>query len=227
MVRVYWHSARRAASCRYGAALHDWALDARARRARAHVRSAGGADPRRCAGVPGIAPQPALRAAGPAGSLPAFGVDYLWLPALGGHRRRPPGAPPSPWRVEAFAAYAEHMRSPEFRGGIRRAHGRAGRAPDRGHVRRGVPYRCHRRLIPDWAALHDVEVVHLIDERRSERHHVTPFARRDGDDVVYEADAQLDLPIGSAGPSPRPSPRQAGRGADWQIEEGAGARARS
>ena len=57
------------------------------------------------------------------------------------------------------------------------------------------PYRCHRRLISDWVELHGVEVVHLIDERRRERHQVTPFARRAGDDVVYEADAQLALPI--------------------------------
>ena len=63
-------------------------------------------------------------------------------------------------------------------------------------MREASPYRCHRRLISDWAELHGIEVVHLIDEGRTERHHVTAFARRDGDDVVYEVSPQLDLPIG-------------------------------
>jgi uncharacterized protein (DUF488 family) len=57
------------------------------------------------------------------------------------------------------------------------------------------PYRCHRRLISDWAALHGIEVVHLLDEDRRERHQVTAFARRDGDHVLYESGAQLELPI--------------------------------
>ena len=58
------------------------------------------------------------------------------------------------------------------------------------------PYRCHRRLISDWAELHGIEVVHLRDERRRERHHVTPFAHRAGDDVVYGTDGgQLPLTV--------------------------------
>ena len=129
-------------------------------------------------------------------SLPALGIDYLWLPALGGRRRRPAGAPPSPWRVEAFAAYAEHMRSPEFRAGFAELMAALAARPTAVMCAEASPYRCHRRLISDWSELHDIEVVHLIDKGRSERHHVTPFARRDGDDVVYETGAQLDLPIG-------------------------------
>jgi hypothetical protein len=58
------------------------------------------------------------------------------------------------------------------------------------------PYRCHRRLISDWAELHGIEVVRLLDERRRERHHLTPFARRSGDDIVYETEgAQLSLAV--------------------------------
>src|SRR4051812_42011212 len=53
-------------------------------------------------------------------TLPARGIDYLWLAALGGHRRRPADAPPSPWQVAAFAAYADHMRTAEFREGFTR-----------------------------------------------------------------------------------------------------------
>jgi uncharacterized protein (DUF488 family) len=129
-------------------------------------------------------------------SLPAHGIEYLWLPALGGHRRRAAGAPPSPWQVEAFAAYAEHMTTPEFRSGLDELMVSLAARPTAIMCAEASPYRCHRRLISDWAELHGIEVRHLFDDRRSERHHVTAFARRAGDDVVYEAGPQLELPIG-------------------------------
>lgn len=131
-------------------------------------------------------------------SLPARGIDYLWLGALGGHRRRAVDAPPSPWQVPAFAAYADHMRTAEFRDGFTRLLAAAANRPTAIMCAEASPYRCHRRLISDWAELHGIEVVHLLGERRHERHKVTPFARHAGDGgVVYEeADPQLALPLG-------------------------------
>jgi uncharacterized protein (DUF488 family) len=129
-------------------------------------------------------------------SLPARGIDYHWLPALGGRRRREKGAAPSAWRVEAFAAYAEYMRGAEFRAGVDALVTLAASRPTAIMCAEASPYRCHRRLISDWAELHGIEVVHLIDAQRSERHHVTAFALRAGDDVVYEAGPQLTLPLG-------------------------------
>jgi uncharacterized protein (DUF488 family) len=129
-------------------------------------------------------------------SLPAHGIEYLWLSALGGHRRRAAGAPPSPWQVDAFAAYAEHMTTPEFRAGLDALMMSLAVRPTAIMCAEASPYRCHRRLISDWMELHGIEVMHLFDERRSERHHVTAFARRAGDDVAYEAGPQLELPIG-------------------------------
>jgi uncharacterized protein (DUF488 family) len=131
-------------------------------------------------------------------SLPASGIDYLWLPALGGHRRRGADAPPSPWHVEAFAAYADHMRSPEFHVGIEHLLTVLADRPTAIMCAEASPYRCHRRLISDWAELHGIDVVHLIDDRRSEPHHVTDFARRAGESVVYvhQPGSQLALPLG-------------------------------
>ena len=50
-----------------------------------------------------------------AAALREAGIAYEHAPALGGRRRRAPDAPPSPWRNEGFAAYADHMTTPEFR----------------------------------------------------------------------------------------------------------------
>jgi uncharacterized protein (DUF488 family) len=129
-----------------------------------------------------------------ADSLPAQGMRYLWIPELGGRRRRARGAAPSPWRVEAFAAYAEHMNSAEFRVGFARLIEALGEGPTAIMCAETSPYRCHRRLISDFAELHGIEVMHLLDERRRERHRLTPFATRVADDVVYELREQLALP---------------------------------
>jgi uncharacterized protein (DUF488 family) len=128
--------------------------------------------------------------------LPAHGIRYLWIPELGGRRRRARDAPPSVWRVAAFAAYAEHMNSLEFRRGFEELLGAIAAGPTAIMCAEASPYRCHRRLISDWAELHGIEVQHIFDERRRERHHLTPFAARAGDDVVYQAGDQLALPLG-------------------------------
>jgi uncharacterized protein (DUF488 family) len=127
-------------------------------------------------------------------ALPAEGIGYRWIPALGGRRRRARDAPPSAWRVDAFAAYADHMRSAEFRAGLDQLFAAMASGPTAIMCAEASPYRCHRRLISDWAELHGIEVLHILDERRCERHQLTPFARRDGDDVVYEPSGQLELP---------------------------------
>jgi uncharacterized protein (DUF488 family) len=128
-------------------------------------------------------------------TLPAHGIRYLWVPELGGRRRRPRDAPPSAWQVEAFAAYADHTRSDEFRVGFGLVLELMAGAPTALMCAEGSPYHCHRRLIADWAELHGIEVAHLFDDQRRERHHVTPFARRVGDDVVYESGGQLELSL--------------------------------
>jgi uncharacterized protein (DUF488 family) len=129
-------------------------------------------------------------------TLPPRGLRYQWIPALGGRRHRPREAPPSAWRVAGFAAYAEHMRGPEFHAGFDELVAAMARGPTAIMCAEASPYRCHRRLISDWAELHGIEVMHILDEHRCERHRVTPFARRAGDDVVYEPGGQLALPLG-------------------------------
>jgi uncharacterized protein (DUF488 family) len=120
-------------------------------------------------------------------------IDYEWLPALGGRRSRGKDAPPSAWRVPAFAGYADYMLTPEFRAAIVPLMATARREPTAIMCAEAVPYQCHRRLISDWVALHGMEVTHILDVGRSEPHRVTEFARLDGDDVRYDRGVQLEL----------------------------------
>jgi uncharacterized protein (DUF488 family) len=134
-------------------------------------------------------------------SLVGAGIEYDWRPDLGGRRSRPRSAPPSPWRVPAFAAYADYMRSDEFRRSIRAVLAEAQRVPAAIMCAEAFPYQCHRRLISDWVVLHGTPVVHLLDLTRQEAHRVTDFARADGEDVRYEL-TQLTLATGTEPPPP-------------------------
>ncbi len=127
--------------------------------------------------------------------LAAGGIAYQWCPQLGGRRSRAKDAPPSAWRVEAFAAYADYMTTVEFRAAIEAVVETAERGETAIMCAEAVPYQCHRRLISDWVVLHGRPVMHILDARRREPHRVTEFARLDGEQVRYDAGVQLGLDI--------------------------------
>src|SRR5262249_49852450 len=51
-------------------------------------------------------------------SLPAAGLRYDWLPALGGRRPVRPDSPHVAWREAGFRGYADHMETAEFAEGL-------------------------------------------------------------------------------------------------------------
>jgi len=121
-----------------------------------------------------------------AASLAPRGVAYAWLPALGGRRDARPDSPHVAWRNTQFRGYADHMDSAEFRDGLGALLGLA-----EGHraaimCAEAVPWRCHRQLVADTLVARGVEVLHVTGRGKAERHRLTPFARMDGDHIVYD-----------------------------------------
>jgi len=121
-----------------------------------------------------------------AASLAARGVAYSWLPALGGRRGGRPDSPHVAWRSAAFRGYADHMDGDEFREGLD-----ALLALAEGHrvavmCAEAVPWRCHRQLIADALVVRGVEVRHVTGRGEAQPHRLTPFARVDGDRIVYD-----------------------------------------
>jgi uncharacterized protein (DUF488 family) len=139
-----------------------------------------------------------------AAALRAAGVEYRWLVDLGGRRSRARGAPPSAWRVAAFAAYGDHVNTPPFRAAAAELLALAASSPTAVMCAEAFPYQCHRRLISDFAELYGTPVEHILTSSRRERHRVTPFARRVGDEVRYDPEAaQPELPlVGPTGGAP-------------------------
>ena len=114
---------------------------------------------------PGLRRSPHFARQSLAQTLPEHGIGYVWIPELGGRRRRARDAPPSAWQVEAFAAYADHLRSTEFRAGFDRVLEMMAARPTAimcARLRRIVATDVDLR----WAELHGVEVVHIVGEHR-------------------------------------------------------------
>ena len=85
-------------------------------------------------------------------SLTAAGIAYTHAPALGGRRRPRPGAPPTAWRNEGFAGYADYMTTPAFREAIDVLLAAAAEHPTAIMCSEAVPWRCHRSMISDAVA---------------------------------------------------------------------------
>jgi uncharacterized protein (DUF488 family) len=131
--------------------------------------------------------------------VPAAGLHYLWMPALGGRRRPGPASRHLALRDEAFRAYADHMETPEFLAGVEELLELARQRPAAVMCSESVWWRCHRRLLADHLVLvRGVEVEHLMHDGRRPPHVPTDGVRRAGPAVVY--DVGVSRPLPSPGP---------------------------
>ena len=125
--------------------------------------------------------------------LPEAGIGYRWDPRLGGRRSVPEGQDPEVdgwWRVDAFRAYAAHMRTDEFREGMRDLLGDLGTGgPTAVMCSESLWWRCHRRLVSDAALLlHGVPVEHLAHDGRLTPHRPSEGARVVDGELRYDRD---------------------------------------
>lgn len=118
-------------------------------------------------------------------TLPADGIDYAWMQALGGRRRPRPDGPNGAWRNLSFRGYADHMQSAEFAEAIDALVERG-----RGSVlvimcAEAVPWRCHRSLIGDALLVRGVTVLDIMTEKKATVHEMTSFAHVEGRTITY------------------------------------------
>jgi uncharacterized protein (DUF488 family) len=112
---------------------------------------------------------------------------------LGGFRKAPPDSPDVIWRNASFRGYAAHTREPEFVAAMDRLLREASSARTAVMCSEAVWWRCHRRLIADFASVaRDTEVRHLMHDARLVPHPSTPGVRLRADGLlVYDDTAAL------------------------------------
>ena len=118
-------------------------------------------------------------------SLAGQGIEYRWLPPLGGRRRADAGSPNTGWRHPAFRAYADHVATEEFAGGLFELLILANGLRTAIMCSETLWWRCHRRLIADVLASLDVSVTHIYDATKAEPHRLTAPGRMDRGVLTY------------------------------------------
>lgn len=114
--------------------------------------------------------------------LPRAGIRYVVLPELGGRRSRSKTADPARnagWRVAAFHNYADHAETPEFARGLAELLALASSSTCAIMCAEAVWWRCHRRIVADYALTRGARVFHIFTPEKVERAKRTPFAKLD------------------------------------------------
>lgn len=122
--------------------------------------------------------------------LPEEGVEYRWESRLGGFRKPRPDSPDTVWRNDSFRGYAGHTREPDFLGAMDELLADLATARTAVLCSEAVWWRCHRRIIADFAVLaRDTPVEHLMHDGRLQAHVPTPGARLRPDGLlVYDGE---------------------------------------
>ena len=124
--------------------------------------------------------------------LPGDGISYRWEKRLGGFRRPAPDSPDVAWREAAFRGYAGHMREADFLAAIDEVLAQAAAERLAVMCSESLWWRCHRRLIADFAEVaRGVPVQHLMHDGRLAPHIRSPGVRLRADGLlVYDGGQQ-------------------------------------
>lgn len=123
--------------------------------------------------------------------LPAAGVGYVHLPALGGLRRGHAHSVNTAWKNPSFRAYADYMQTDEFAAALEGLAQHAREAETAIMCAEAVWWRCHRSLIADALVARAIPVRHIVSAERAEPHALRSFAVLDGTRVSYPGPPEL------------------------------------
>ncbi len=135
--------------------------------------------------VPRSRHNPQFNAVALAHSLPAAGIEYLPVPALGGLRHARKDSPNGGWRNASFRGYADYMQGAAFAEALDALLAHSRRRRTALMCAEAVPWRCHRSLVADALLAREVPVYEILSARSCRAHRLTAFARVDGDRVSY------------------------------------------
>ncbi len=118
-------------------------------------------------------------------SLPAAGIDYVHLAALGGLRHSRKDSPNTGWRNASFRGYADYMQTAEFADGIDRLRALAAERTTAVMCAEAVPWRCHRSMIGDALLVRGDQVYDVYSPTSVKPETLTSFAVVDGTAISY------------------------------------------
>jgi uncharacterized protein (DUF488 family) len=123
-------------------------------------------------------------------SLPAAGIEYIWLEDLGGRRSGPDLADSQNQGLKdpAFRHYADYMQTEQFSLAVNRLSLIASEKTAAIMCAEKLFWKCHRLLLSDYLLAHGVVIEHIIESNRLQQHKLSPDAVITPDrHVIYPA----------------------------------------
>ena len=125
-------------------------------------------------------------------NLSASGIRYLWMPALGGYRKKiRDDSPNIAIRNASFRNYADYMLTSEFEKAMAELIGLAQNSRTAYMCAERLYFRCHRMLVSDWLLAHGHEVLHIDGSGPVKSHGLSADARLVGTELIYRGDRLL------------------------------------
>ena len=125
-------------------------------------------------------------------ALPAAGIGYVWMKALGGYRKKTLDESPNlALRNASFRNYADYMLSAEFHDAMKELVALAEGSRTAYMCAERVYFRCHRMLVSDWLVAHGHEVMHIDGTGPLKAHRLTAEARMIDGELIYRGDRLL------------------------------------
>jgi len=121
--------------------------------------------------------------------LPEAGVEYVWMKALGGYRKKILEESPNvAMRNDSFRNYADYMLTPEFEAAMQQLLQLAERSRTAYMCAERVYFRCHRMLVSDWLVAHGHQVLHIDGTGPVKPHSLTKEGRMIDGKLIYRGD---------------------------------------
>jgi len=125
-------------------------------------------------------------------TLPAAGIRYVWMKALGGYRKKILEESPNiGLRNDSFRNYADYMLTADFESAMDELIQLAEEAPTAYTCAERVYFHCHRMLASDWLVAHAHEVLHIDGTGPVWPHKLTAEARMIDGRLIYRGDRLL------------------------------------
>jgi len=137
--------------------------------------------------IPRSRRHPQFNAESLADSLPAAGIQYLQMKALGGLRKPRADSINTSWRNDSFRGYADYMQTSQFAAALAELESIARESSTAIMCAEAVPWRCHRSLIADALVVHGWTVLHIMSATKARPHELNAAARVMNDRVTYPA----------------------------------------
>lgn len=123
-------------------------------------------------------------------ALPAAGIRYVWMKALGGYRKKiRDDSPHTALRSRSFRNYADYMLTPEFELAVQDLVKLATESRTAYMCAERVWFHCHRMIVSDWLVAHGHTVLHIDNTGPVRPHKLTAEGRVIDGKLIYRGDA--------------------------------------